>query len=80
VNSTALPPDHVLYNAQPQGGLWIDTRIPRPLTYPAPDPQAPRVVLRCIDYLSRGLVVLTRLCALATYIDHAPHNAPDRDR
>jgi hypothetical protein len=80
VNSTALPPDHVLYNAQPQGGLWIDTRIPRPLTYPAPDPQARRVVLHCIDYLSRGLVVLTRLCALASYTDHAPLHAPDRDR
>ncbi len=67
VNSAALPPDHVLYNAQPGGGLWIDTRIPRPLSYPVPDPEAARVVLHCLDYLSRGLVVLTRLCALAAY-------------
>jgi hypothetical protein len=72
VNSIDLPPDHVLYNAQLQGGLWIDTRIPRPLTYPAPDPKAQRVVLHCIDYLSHGLVVLTRLCTLATY------GGPDR--
>ncbi len=67
VNSTALPPDHILYNAQPQGGLWIETRIPRPLYYPAPDSKARRLVLRCIDYLSRGLVVHTRLCDLAAY-------------
>ncbi len=65
INSTALPPDHALYNAQPDGGLWIDTRVPRPLYYPAPDPKAHRVVLHCLDYLSRGLVVLTRLCALS---------------
>jgi hypothetical protein len=67
INSTALPTDHVLHNAQPQGGLWVDTGIPRPLYYPAPDPGARQVVLRCIDYLSRGLVVLTRLCDLGTY-------------
>lgn len=67
LNSTALPRDHILYNAQPQGGMWIDTHIPRPLTYPAPDAKAERVVLRCVDYLSRGLVVVTRLCSLATY-------------
>jgi hypothetical protein len=67
VNSTALPPDHVLYNAQPQGGLWIDIHIPRPLYYSAPDPKARRVVLHCLDYLSRGLVVITRLCSLASY-------------
>jgi hypothetical protein len=67
VNSTALPADHILYNAQPQGGLWVETSIPRPLYYPAPDRKARRVVLRCIDYLSRGLVVLTRLSDLAAY-------------
>ena len=67
VNITALPSDHILHNAQPQGGLWIDTTIPRPLAYPAPDSKAERVVLCCVDYLSRGLVVITRLCALATY-------------
>ena len=67
VNSLALPPDHVLYNAQPQGGLWVDTHIPKPLYYPASDPKARRVVLHCMDYLSRGLVVLTRLCSLASY-------------
>ncbi len=67
VNTIALPPDHIHYNAQPQGGLWIDTRIPRPLYYPAPDPKARRVVLHCLDYLSRGLVVITRLCGLASY-------------
>ena len=69
VNSIALPRDHALYNAQPQGGLWIDTRIARPLNYPVSDPKARRVVLRCVDYLSHGLVVLTRLCALAAYKD-----------
>ena len=67
VNSTALPPDHILYNAHPQGGLWIDSHTPKPLYYPAPDPKARRVVLHCIDYLSRGLVVLTRMCGLASY-------------
>ena len=67
LNSTALPPDHAAYNARPGGGLWLDMQIPRPLTYPAPDPTAERVVLSCIDYLSRGLVVLTRLCALESY-------------
>lgn len=67
VNSTALPADHRLYNAQPQGGLWIDTRIAQPLNYPAPDPKAERVVLRCIDYMSHGVVVITRLTALASY-------------
>jgi hypothetical protein len=67
VNSIALPPDHTLYNAQPQGGLWVETHIPRPLYYPAPDPRAQRIVMRCMDYLSRGLVVITRLCDLATY-------------
>jgi hypothetical protein len=67
VNSIALPSDHVLYNAQPQGGLWVDSRIPRPLYYPLPDPKARRAVLRCVDYLSRGLVVITRLCDLAAY-------------
>ncbi|MEP7289688.1 MAG: hypothetical protein ABI947_28385 [Chloroflexota bacterium] len=66
-NTTSLPPEHILYNAQPQGGLWIDTRFPHPLNYPVADLQAQRVVLRCIDYLSRGLVVLTRLCTLAPY-------------
>ncbi len=66
VNSIVLPPDHILYNAQPDGGLWIDTSVPRPLAYPAPDPKARRVVLHCLDYLSRGLVVLTRLCALGS--------------
>ncbi|MCC7446700.1 MAG: hypothetical protein IT324_04750 [Anaerolineae bacterium] len=67
VNTLALPPDHIHHNAQPDGGLWIDTRIPRPLYYPAPDPKAQRVVLRCLDYLSHGLVVITRLCGLASY-------------
>lgn len=67
VNSTVLPPDHTLFNVQPQGGLWIDTRIPHPLYYPAPNLKAQRLVLRCVDYLSRGLVVITRLCALAAY-------------
>ena len=67
VNSTALALEHVLYNSQPQGGLWVDTRIPRPLYYPAPDPRVRRVVLHCMDYLSRDLVVLTRLCSLASY-------------
>ncbi len=69
VNSTDLPPDHVLYNAQPQGGLWIDTQVTRPLHYPAADVRARRLVLRCVDYLSRGLVVLTRLCDLAPYVE-----------
>jgi hypothetical protein len=67
VNSTALPSDHTLYNAQPDGGLWVDTRIARPLNYPAPDPKAERVTLRCIDYCSRGIVVISRLAALASY-------------
>jgi hypothetical protein len=67
VNSTSLSTDHTLFNVQPQGGLWIDTRIPRPLNYPAPNPKAQRLALKCIDYLSRGLVVITRLCALAAY-------------
>ncbi len=67
VNITTLSPDHFLYNAQPQGGTWIDIRIPRPLPYPAPDPKAERVVLQCVDYLSRELVVITRMCGLATY-------------
>jgi hypothetical protein len=66
-NSLALPRDHILYKAQPQGGLWIETRIPRPLHYPVSDPKAERVVLRCIDYLARGLVVLTRAVELAAY-------------
>ena len=64
-NSRALPRDHNLYDAQ--GGLWIDTRISRPLNYPVADLKAGRVVLRCIDYFSRGLVVLTRLAALEPY-------------
>jgi hypothetical protein len=67
INSIALPPDHPLFNVQPQGGLWIDTRTPRPLNYLAPNPKAQRLVLKCVDYLSRGLVVITRLCALAAY-------------
>jgi hypothetical protein len=67
INTTALPGDHVLFNVQPQGGVWIDSRIPRPLYYPASSLNAQRLVLRCVDYLSRGLVVITRLCALAAY-------------
>ncbi len=67
VNSIALPEDHLHYNAQPQGGLWIDTRIPRPLRYPTTEPMASRLVLHCIDYLSQGLVVITRLCTITAY-------------
>jgi hypothetical protein len=69
INSTALPVEHTLFNVQPQGGIWIDTRIPRPLNYPAPNLKAQRLVLQCVDYLSRGLVVITRICALAAYDD-----------
>lgn len=69
VNSTALPADHGLFNVQPQGGVWLDTRIPHPLNYPTTNLKAQRLVLRCVDYLSRGLVVITRLCALAAYDD-----------
>jgi hypothetical protein len=67
VNSTLLPSDHKLFKVQPQGGVWIDMRIPRPLYYPAPNPKAQQLVLQCVDYLSRGLVVITRLCALVAY-------------
>src|SRR5260221_6218919 len=61
VNSIELPQDHTLYRAKPEGGLWIETRIPKPLYYPVDDAKAKRVMLRCVDYLSRGLVVLSRL-------------------
>ena len=64
VNSIALPKDHLSFNVQPQGGLWIDIRVPRPLRYPTTSLTAPRLVLKCIDYYSQGLVVLTRLCEL----------------
>jgi hypothetical protein len=67
VNTGALPPDHVLFDRQSQGGLWIESSIPHPLTYPAPEPKAERVALRCVDYLSRGYVVITRMAALDTY-------------
>lgn len=70
LNAASLPADHVLYNAQPQGGLWVETRIPRPLRYPLVDPLARRVALRCVDYLWRGLVVLTRLA------DFVPFSQP----
>src|SRR5262249_40965789 len=69
VNSIALPPDHAAYNARSGGGLWLDQRLSRPLIYPAPDPKAKRLVLRCLDYLSRGLVVMTRMCAIETYVE-----------
>jgi hypothetical protein len=69
VNIRNLSADHILYGAQPQGGLWIDERIPRPLNYPEIDRQAERVMLKCIDYLSRGLVVVSRLSGLAAYKD-----------
>jgi hypothetical protein len=69
INAATLPPEHVLHNSQRDCGIWIDERIPQPLTYPAPDRAARRVVMRGIDYLSWGVVVLTRLSALATYAE-----------
>jgi hypothetical protein len=67
INNLNLPTNHMLYRAQPEGGLWIEESIPRPLHYPHVDPKADRVILRCVDYLSRGLVVLTRLREFAPY-------------
>ena len=65
LNANALPVDHALYRFQ--NGLWVDPDLPRPLSYPGVDPQAERVMLRCLDYTVRGLVVITRLCELALY-------------
>ena len=65
INVSALPPDHVLHNTQ--GGHWVDGRIPRLLNYPGVPVGAARVVLNCVDYLSQGLVVITRLCSLGVY-------------
>ena len=67
VNSLTLPKDHRLHNVQPQGGLWIDLHIPRPLRYPTTDLAASRLMLHCIDYCSQGLVVITRLCTLKEF-------------
>jgi hypothetical protein len=67
INNIALPIEHPLYNAQPNGDLWIADRLPYPLRYPVSDPKVERVVLRCVDYFSRGLVVLTRLREFVTY-------------
>lgn len=67
VNTLTLPPDHALANAAPNGGLWLSDSIGAPLRYPVSDPRAERVVLRCLDYTVGGIVVLTRLCDVATY-------------
>lgn len=67
INSTRLPPDHVLYNARPEGGLWVSPSVARPLVYPVSDPRAVRVALRCLDYSVNSIVVMTRLVDLVPY-------------
>jgi hypothetical protein len=67
VNNINLPPHHPLYNVQSDGKLWIAEHLPYPLRYPVSDPKAERVVLCCVDYLYRGLVVLTRMREFVPY-------------
>ncbi len=70
VNALNLPPDHVLAQSAREadtGGLWVSESIVRPLYYPVSDPRAERVMLRCVDYLSGGMVVLSRLCDVVPY-------------
>src|SRR5579859_598376 len=67
LNTDSLPPEHVLFDKQPQGGMWIDPAIPHPLTYPTMQLRARRVALHCVDYLWRGYVVITRMAALEPY-------------
>ena len=63
VNLDTLPPDHPLCKL-PRTTAWYDIHVPHLLNYPGVDSHARRVILRGIDYSSRGLVVLTRFCAL----------------
>ncbi|HVO42542.1 MAG TPA: hypothetical protein VMT34_07960 [Aggregatilineales bacterium] len=64
-NVSVLPPGSVQLPGGVRDGVWVDERIPRFLDYPLVDPKAQHVVLRGVDYTSRGIVVITRFCELA---------------
>jgi hypothetical protein len=57
-----LPVDHARHTDNPTS-IWIETRYPRPFTYPVDD-NVLSVYLTCVDYAVNGMVTLTRLKAI----------------